>query len=354
MRKLFFIVGLIGLCFFGDAQKKDSVSLANFIQTKGDSLLKAEKWPGLFVGVLNGGKRQYFSFGYAVPDEKIAFDSSTVFEAGSITKTFTAFIVESILRNKGISDSVSIINYLPDSVQSNKALAGITFLSLLNHTSGLPRLPDNIELNSKTPYDNYALNDLFSFLKRCTPKPDGKSNYSNLGAGLAGVLAQRITGKSYQQLLDEYILKPFAITASDGRSSYREAQGYFNDEKIAFWKMSALAPAGGLQCTADEMLSYLDYMMKPRNAKAKAVIEKLLLPTVSITPKVSVGLGWHTFQEVNKPGIYWHNGGTYGFSTIAAFEKTSGKAVVVVVNKYNTNAASDGLGIGLLKKMLEE
>ena len=346
-------VGIL-FCFCGYAQNNRNDALATFIQTKGDSLLKAQGWPGLFVGIADNGKRQYFNFGYAVPDEKRTFDSATVFEAGSITKTFTAYIVESVLGQKKINDTASILPYLPDSVQSNKALAGITFLSLLNHTSGLPRLPDNLGVNSKTPYDNYTLADLFSYLKRCVPKPDGKSSYSNLGAGLAGVLAQRLTGKSYRQLLDDYILQPFSVAAWDGRSYYQKAQGYFNGEKIAFWNMDALAPAGGLQCNATGLLSYLEYMANPRDPKARAVINTVLKPTVAVTPIINVCRAWHTLEQKDKPVIYWHNGGTYGFSTFTAFERVSGKAVVVVVNQFNANAASDALGIAILKRLLEE
>lgn len=336
----------------GGAQKTSSIALAHFIREKGDSLHKSSKVPGIYVGIINEGKKQFFNFGYSVPDEKLPFDSAAVFEAGSITKTFTAFIVESILQQKRLSDTTSIISYLPDSVQANKALSSITFLSLMNHTSGLPRLPDNLALNSKAPYDTYTINNLYSYLKRATPKPDGKSNYSNLGMGLAGILAQQISGKSYSTLINEYILLPFGMRKKEANAQHK-SQGYFGDEKAPFWNMDALAPAGALQCTADEMLSYLAYMSNPRKAKAKAIIAILLQPTVIINKNMQVARAWHTIEQKGKPRIYWHNGGTYGFSTFAAFVKETGQAVIVVVNKFDANAVSDGLGIAVLKKMLE-
>lgn len=354
MRKAFIIITCFSICLSSLAQKTGAfpAALVDFIQTKTDSVYKAAKPPGMFIGVLNKGERKFFNYGYAVPDERMPFDSSTIFEAGSITKTFTAYMLEAVLRERKISDSSSILSYLPDSVRSNKALASITFLSLLNHTSGLPRLPENIALNNTTPYDSYTINHLFSYLKNCTPKPDGKSNYSNLGAGLAGALAQRIIGKNYLALLQQYILGPFGMRASKPVRGGRKAQGYLDAQKQPFWNMNALAPAGALQCSANEMLSYLQRMSVPKSGSEQTIIKQLLQPTAALSPTINICRAWHTFEQKGKPTIYWHNGGTYGFSTFAAFVKETGQSVIVVVNRFNSNAVSDGLGVAIIKRML--
>ncbi len=335
----------------------DKDKLSVFINQKADSLYKTEKVPGIFIGVLNNGERQYYNFGFANPDLKMPFDSTTLFEIGSLTKTFTAFVLETVLKEKGISDSSTIIKYLPDSVQQNKALEKISFLSLLNHTSGLPRLPDNMNLVSQAmaPYDNYTSDDLFAYLKKCTPKPDGKSNYSNLGGGLAGVLAERISGKKYASLLDEYIFLPFKMVTPDKSivKTANKSQGYFENKKSAYWNMDVMAPAGGLKCSGSEILTYLQTMAEPGTEKLKIIINQLLEPTVSINPSIHVCRAWHTLEQKEKPIIYWHNGGTYGFSTFGAFIKGQSKAVMVVINQFNKNAVSDGLGIAIMKKMLE-
>jgi CubicO group peptidase (beta-lactamase class C family) len=339
-------------------QDKSNDKLSAFIKQKADSLYKNEKVPGIFIGVLNKGERQYYNYGFANPDLKMPFDSTTIFEIGSLTKTFTAYVLESVLKEKGINDSSTIIKYLPDSVQRNKALEKISFLSLLNHTSGLPRLPANMDLvsNAMTPYDNYTSGDLFAYLKTCIPKPDGKSNYSNLGGGLAGVLAERIAGKTYPALLDEYIFLPFKMVTPDKSISKtgNKSQGYFENNKSDYWNMDVMAPAGGLKCSASEMLTYFQMMAEPGTEKSKSIINQLLEPTVSINPLVKICRAWHTLEQKEKPVIYWHNGGTYGFSTFGAFIKGESKSLIVVVNQFNKNAVSDGLGIAIMKKMLEQ
>jgi CubicO group peptidase (beta-lactamase class C family) len=355
MRKVILLLIIPAFFFFkSQGQTTAQTGLASFIKHKGDSLLKAEKVPGIFVGVLDGSRRQYFSFGYANTAQKIPFDSNTIFEAGSITKIFTAYILESVLAEKGLSDSQSIFPYLPDSVKSNKTLAAITFLSLLNHTSGLPRLPDNLPLVDPAPYDTYTASHLFSYLKSCRPRPDGKSNYSNLGAGLAGVLAERVSGTPYKTLLKRYMLSPFRMNDAM-QAGAKRATGYFEKEPHPFWQMNVLYPAGGLQCSAGDMLQYLETMSRPqaKTSRQTTLIAKLLQPTVAISPAVSVCRAWHTLQQKGKPTIYWHNGGTYGFSTFAAFEKDQGKAVIVVVNQFNKNGVSDMLGVTIIKKLLE-
>lgn len=328
-------------------------ALDPFIQRKGDSLYKRSKAPGLFVGIINNGERKYYSFGFANTETKTAFDSSMVFEIGSITKTFTAYVLASVLKEKGISDTSSIFPYLPDSVQKNKALESITFVSLLNHGSGLPRLPENMDLetNMMQPYENYSIQMMYDYLETANPKPDGRSYYSNLGAALAGVLAEKISGKLYGTLLNDYIFTPFKITSHKWTTG-NAISGHFQGVKSDYWKMDVMMPAGGIVCSMDDLLSYLQQMAQPTVA-SKEIIDDLLTPTIAISRTMRVGKGWHIVEEKDKPAIFWHNGGTYGFSTYAAFLKDQGKAVVVVVNEFNKSATVDALGELIIKKMME-
>lgn len=309
--------------------------------------------PGMFVAVNNKGKYSYYSKGYADTDQKKGFDSATIFEIGSVTKTFTAYVLQKLLNENKIADTSSIIDFLPDSLRQNSALAGINFRSLLNHTSGLPRLPENMEVTegNLTPYNNYGAADLFTYLKSCTPAPDGKSTYSNLGMGLAGVLAERIAKRTYAELLEQHIFRPFKMIASTEEFSTdgNKSQGYFDDEKAPYWNMNVMAPAGGLKCNGMEMLTYLHTMSKPPDAGMAAIIDELLKPTATVNAKISVGKAWHLFTTKENTTVYWHNGGTYGFSTFAAFLKGEDKGVMIVINQFNKNQVSDALGMAIMK-----
>ena len=340
---------------FGHGFAQGNKELKTFIQHNVDSIYDKETPPGIVVGILNNGQRDYFTAGFADPDKQMPFDSATIFEIGSITKTFTAYVLTAVLVENKIADTGSIIKYLPDSVQQNKQLEGISFLSLMNHTSGLPRLPGNMKMdNARQPYALYSSTELFAYLKTATPKPDGKSNYSNLGAGLAGVLAERISGKSYAALLDTYIFLPFKIVtaANSIEQTENKSQGYFGkNDKTAYWNMNVLAPAGGLKCSASEMLTYLQNMCFPASANVKQVVEKITTQTIAVNPRIAVGRGWHIFNENEQPLFYWHNGGTYGFSTFCAFTKDKSKAVIIAINQFSKNAQADGLGMTIIKRL---
>jgi CubicO group peptidase (beta-lactamase class C family) len=340
------------------AHNAHATTLDSFINRKADSLLVQQQLPGIFIGVLNGGQRNYYNFGYAVPDQHELFDSTTLFEAGSITKTFTAYILLNVLQEKHLADSAFIIAYLPDSVKGNTALQPIRFLHLMNHTSGLPRMPENINptvTNPLQPYEHYDTRLLFSYLKTAKPVITGKSDYSNLGAALAGILAERISGQSYAALLEKYITRPFALTSlylQTPAGLNHKSTGYFNGNATAYWNMNSMVAAGGIQTTAADLLSYLQHIAQP-DASHRALVDAMLTPTVSLNEQVKIGRGWHTAEQKNKPVIYWHNGGTYGFSTFAAFLAGQNKAVMVVVNAFNKNQVSDGLGFSIINKLSE-
>ncbi|MBK9531872.1 MAG: serine hydrolase [Chitinophagaceae bacterium] len=79
------------------------------------------------LAFLNNGKRSFYQAGFADPDRQMPFDSSTTFEIGSITKTFTAYVLTAVLMENNISETGPVINYLPDSVRQNQHLSSISF-----------------------------------------------------------------------------------------------------------------------------------------------------------------------------------------------------------------------------------
>ncbi|RYY71018.1 MAG: class A beta-lactamase-related serine hydrolase [Chitinophagaceae bacterium] len=360
MKKLSGQLVLVFACILSGylAHAQDLPPLPDYVKKITDSAFAKNNLPGILVAYSDNGKDAFYTAGFAEPETKRMFDLHTFFEIGSITKTFTAYCLMSVLRDHHISDTTSILPFLPSFVQSNKALEPIRFLNLMNHTSGLPRLPANMILkeNDLQPYQDYDSKMLFDNLAVIKPGKPGKYEYSNLGAGLAGVLAERIAGRSYAQLLDQYIFIPFKMLDEGNTLAMSEfkSQGYIADStKAVYWNMNVLAPAGGLKCTGKEMLKYLAEMSRPHDNQTRDMVEILTQSTQLLSPERSVARAWHTAQKKDRPTIYWHNGGTYGFSTFAAFVKETRQTVLVVINKFNSNAVSDKLGMEIINKMLE-
>ena len=326
-----------------------------FIQGRIDSLVADKKVPGIFVAVSEKGKHSYYTAGLADKDRQLAFTAETQFEVGSITKTFNAFVVLSVLTDKGLSLDSPIGPWLPDSVRSNQAVAKIPFKKLLNHTSGLPRLPGNMKLTdtSLQPCKYYGAADMYSFLRVAKPDSNAKYVYSNLAAGLAGELATRISGKSYDELVARYVTKPFNMpTTSLGlRNDLPAAIGWFDEKKKAeYWDLNVQRGAGGIHSTADDMLRYAEQMIARQDREPE---HTLTTETVVVNDRISVALGWHLLKHPGQSPFVWHNGGTYGFSTFLGYDKESGKAIFIVINTFNANAHSDKLGIDILNRFAE-
>ena len=356
MKKKFVLIFVLLGVGIGKNFAQPSVSeIDSFIINKANAAYVQTKLPGILIGTLINGKKKYYDVGFADVDNKIKFDSLTVFEIGSITKTLTAYILTKVLVDHHISDTATVISFLPDSVQTNTSLSSISFLSLLNHTSGLPRMPENFlaaTTNFLQPYENYSKEKLYHYLKYAKISLSGKSEYSNLGAGLAGILAENISNKTFEELLAEIIFKPFHIQYP-ATNSYR-AVGYFNQIKAEYWEMDALKACGSVRFNAVALQSYLEGMIYPVNKKSARIISLITTPTVSLNSQIKVARGWHTFEQENKPPIFWHNGGTYGFSSFCAFSKEKKVAVFVVVNSFNKNSVSDyELGFQIIKKLTE-
>jgi CubicO group peptidase (beta-lactamase class C family) len=352
------LLGVLVFVLFKNFCSAQSFStIHDFVKTKADSFFIKEKLPGIMVIVNDGTTTELYTNGFANVEAKTLFDINTIFEAGSITKTFTAFMVESVLRDNNINESASIAAYLPDSVKANTVLSKITFLSLLNHTSGLPRLPENFEIKEgdMQPYKNYGEKKLYAYLKNADVGIDQKYEYSNLGTALAGVIASRIAKKPYKKLLEQYILLPFKMKDEEKNiaTNKNKSQGYFENIKVDYWDMNILSPAGGIKCSGKEMFSYLQNISNPTNELNKKIVDSLLSPTVVMNPRIRIGRAWHTFEQKDKPLVYWHNGGTYGFSTFVGFIKGTNKKVLVVINKFNANNAADFIGISVMKKLTQ-
>lgn len=327
----------------------------DWIQQKIDSLVKSKAVPGIMVGISDQGVRRYYSGGFANKATRQLFDTATQVEIGSITKTMTAYLLTAVLQEQRISDTTAIGPYLPDSVRTNPHLSTIRFVELMNHTSGLPRLPDNINLTVKNPLQPYAAygpEQLYAYLAKAIPDSNHKVSYSNLGAGLAGILAARISGIPYEQLLKKYITIPFGMHHTDTSAAPGRpfSTGYYNEQPVEYWTMHVLKPAGGVKSDAADMLNYLEQLIRNQQS---AVVGSITTPTASINNRLLVAKGWHILIMPNQSSLFWHNGGTFGFSTFCAFHKESGKALFLSVNAFNKNNIGDAFGIEIMTKLLQ-
>ncbi|HVO74597.1 MAG TPA: serine hydrolase domain-containing protein [Ignavibacteriaceae bacterium] len=271
-------------------------------------------------------------------------NSSSIFEIGSITKTFTGTILAKLVYDKRINLNDPIQKFLPFKLKQN-SLNGeeIKIVNLAGHTSGLPREPDDVQenqghrYNPYNPYDGYNIGRLYNYLSNnlvLQSTPGEKRSYSNLGYGLLGHLLTLITRKSYEELLMDYITGPVKMGSTfvkidagrimhmvRGRNEKGEVLPYFD------WDSSAFVGAGGIKSSAKDLAKYIKINMTDTAYffLAQKSIKKY-------SEYLTQGLGWATF---NAPDSFHHvsaSGATGGYTCGLIFERNVKVGVVVLTN----------------------
>ncbi len=147
--------------------------------------------PGAVVGIYEGGQATVFSFGQLSEKSPSAPDGDTVFEIGSISKVFTGILLADAIERGKVKLDDPLSEHLPEGVESPRHDGDeILLWHLSTHTSGLPRIPTNMDANSDNPCKAYDTKTLWEFVGHVRPatKPGQNYAYSNLGAGLLGTL----------------------------------------------------------------------------------------------------------------------------------------------------------------------
>ena len=311
---------------------------------------------GIVGGVIAPGGRRIVSHGRLAQDDARALDGDTVFEIGSITKVFTALLLADAVQRGDVSLTDPVAKYLPATVSMPERNGGvITLQSLANHTSGLPRMPANLNPKDATdPYADYTTEQMYAFLSSYALTRDvgAQVEYSNLGAGLLGHVLARHAGTDYETLVRTRILEPLgmastAITLSPALRT-RLAVGHNAAlEPVPNWQLSTFAGAGALRSNANDMLTFLSAVLGHTPsplAPAMATMTTQRRPMGG--PAMDIGLGWLVLKATGSE-LVWHNGGTGGYRSFLGYNPETRVGVVVLANAM-TPAGVDDIGFHLL------
>lgn len=297
---------------------------------------------GISVATLDDGRSDVRSYG-------VSFDGDSPFEIGSITKTFTATLLADMVVRHEVAPDDPIERYLPP-VATVPTFEGrhITLAELATQSSGLPRMPTNwMPANSDDPYD-YDDAKLLAFLAsyKLTRAPAEAFEYSNLGFGLLGYLLARRLGVDYATAIRTRILQPLGMsnTVVETRDRIVHTVGGHNADGDATrnWQFAALAGAGAIVSTPNDMLRYARANLDDTRGPLAAAMQLAQHPVRAAEGKRRIGFAWITLPD----GIVWHNGGTAGFRTFLGLDRPHKRAIVVLANGFID--AVDALGLHAL------
>jgi serine-type D-Ala-D-Ala carboxypeptidase/endopeptidase len=299
--------------------------------------VRARPW-GLAVAVIADGKT-HIEFD---PGQDPLHDGA-LFQIGSLTKTMTGLLLSQCVLSEEAELSTTVGDLL--GVRASKA-GDVTLLELATHRSGLPRSPPNLDparVDPNDPYASYSETDLFESLDQVELVTRGTDVYSNYGYMLLGVLLERITDRRYAELIADRIFKPLGMGVSvcgvpEGGDV---VPGYRGATQVPWWQLQLPGPGGVASCIAD-MAAYVGAMLTPKDG-LKAAVE-FALAEHAPAPDAS-GMAWAIRED-----IHWHNGGTGGFHSFAAFHCPAGTGIVMLANAGDAEMI-DGVGFKALQEL---
>lgn len=344
------------------ARLTDTRDLRQRAAKMGEGYVAARQDAALVIGLTQRGQRAVLGFGRVSATNAVPPDAATVFEIGSVTKVFTALALARLELDGKVKLTDTLRASLPAQAALAKALEPVTLLHLATHTSGLPRLPGNLDrsaANLANPYAKYRAEELVQFLAEAkVNNPPGRMvDYSNVGFAVIGHVLALKAGQPYEEQVRGAVLEPLGLTNTTIRLTdaqrARLAPGHSPAGGwVPGWEFEAFAPAGASHSTAGDLLAFLEANV----ADTDTPVGRALAHARQLHRTGEAGdlpLAWQRQQDFQTGlDIYWHNGGTGGYASFVAFNRAQRLGVVVLANHGDAMAGRfdvDKIGLELLK-----
>ena len=281
--------------------------------------------PGVALGLLHGATTYTAGYGVTNTEQPLPVDADTLFQVGSITKTFTGTLLMRLVEQGRLDLDRPVRAYLPDLQLADESVAArVTPCHLLTHSGGwvgdffddcgpgddaLARMLDKV---ARLP-QQAALGEVYS--------------YNNAGFYLAGRLAEVITGQTYEQATHDLLLAPLGLTRSfffaTDAITYRVAAGHEavyapagqgDPAPVARpWGLARTGnPVGGLISTVRDQLRYARlHLGEPPALLSAPGLAEMHRPQVPAANGERLGLTWFT-REAGGLRFMRHGGATNG------------------------------------------
>jgi D-alanyl-D-alanine-carboxypeptidase/D-alanyl-D-alanine-endopeptidase len=340
---LFYVLLLISLSLivFPGCSTNEDNAYPGGVEEQIRSLIEPHVRVGAMVGVIHRGTRMVFPFGSKSRDGNDPPNGDTVFEIGSITKTFTGILLAHMHVQGIIHHDDPVGRYLPAKKVNMPNYNGIdiTFKHLAAHLSGLPKLPPDMGPLEEYPYLTYYTEDMYDFLNNftLTSQPGLVYLYSNIGMGLLGHTLGLIDGSNFEELLTREIFTVLGMKCSSVFLTEEQktnlAIGYDSNlnATLSWDSQDCLQGSGAIKSCLNDLLIYMEANMGLREFPFDAAMTFSHQVVFTIYSDQMVGLGWGIYEMPGQQ-ILWHNGLTAGYTAYLGFNKALSNGVVILFN----------------------
>ncbi len=328
----------------------DGETLFRSISERIPDAMKRHRVPGVAFGLVAEGREFSAGFGVTNVRHPLPVDDRTLFQIGSITKTYTATAIARLAEMGRLALDEPVRRYLPDfRMRDSEVTEHATVRHLLVHTGGWEG-----DFFEDTGAGDDALKKyvgLMADLPQLTPL--GKVwSYNNSAFSLAGRVIEAVSGKTYEAALNEFVLAPLGlrhtyIFPGDVMThSFAVGHASIQDQDILLrpWGLARSAwPAGGLTSSVKDQLRYARFHLGDGAAEdgtrvlSPQSLAAMQAPTVHALLDTNMGLAWW-IREQDGVRIVAHGGGTLG--QISNLMLIPGRQVAV---SFLTNSGGGGL-----------
>ena len=279
---------------------------------------------GMAAGIVRNGERKIAISGFANAEAGYPLVENSLFLIGSISKTYTSTLVMRLMEQGILDLDTPVVNYIPDFKLSHDDLRdAITIRMLLSHTAGFDGDRFTSYGRGDDAYD-LAIAEFHSLIQWF--KPGSFYSYNNAGFYLVGHIIQKLTGKSFEQVMTEEIFAPLGL-----EHTLLDPDDIFNRPLAAGHKVDRLKgvslataghlprhanPAGGIMQSIGDLLTFAQMHLNTGEINGKRIISEenaglMQQPIIEAdTWHRHYGIGWSIFQRPN--GTSMGHGGAWG------------------------------------------
>lgn len=272
--------------------------------------------PGMAVGIVYRGEPVVSrGYGYARVASGDTVTERTVFQLGSVTKTFTGHLLASYQAREKIALDASMASLFPDSVRFPVGPGGetITIGHVATHSAAFPRYPANLGRVDPDPIRGYSMEAMHRgiALVEVDTTPGSAYHYSNFGYGVLGTGLEHFTGESLADQMQHHIFDHLGMTSTslikEGVDTVRLATPYLEVNPLKQtdpWDMGSMRGAGNLFSTVDDLNRFMIHLMD-----SLEVNEIQQTPRLQINENWAYGLGCFITRDTSRKTYFVHHGG---------------------------------------------
>ena len=291
-RMLFLLAGLLSCNSSIWAKPLSEQQVREIVDQQFKPLLDQYKIPGLAVGVTLDGKHYFINYGLASKSNQQPVSNHTLFELGSVSKTFNATLAGYAQAKGQLLLSDHPAKYFPE--LKNTAVNKATILNLGTYTAGgFPlQFPDEV----------VSQQDMLQYFQRWQPKTNVGTarQYSNPSIGLMGYITALALKRPYSELLEKTLFPQLGLSQSfvqvPEQQMSQYAWGYKNNQAIRVSAGMFDAEAYGVKSSSSDMLKFLDAQINSAqlNRSIRQAIENTHIGYFKVGA-MTQGLGWEQY-----------------------------------------------------------